>query len=219
MLIAIDFNIFLQFISTGDCENGLLCFQRGSTDRGPPGCDGQTEGSTDYCFDPADFAVPPDGTLGRVGNNGSPGSLFPLKACQGDCDSDLDCQEGLKCFQRKEGDTNPIPGCEGSFEASTDYCFDPANFPVPPDGTLGRVGNNGSPGSLFPLKACQGDCDSDSDCEEGLQCFQRREGDTNPIPGCEGSFEASTDYCFYPGLIPVSLPSNVPAMCFTLVFQ
>src|SRR6056300_817429 len=33
--------------------------------------------------------------LEHVGNDGSPSDAFPLGLCQGDCDSDADCQTGL----------------------------------------------------------------------------------------------------------------------------
>ena len=34
-------------------------------------------------------------------------------------------------------------------------------------------GNNGLPESAFPLGMCEGDCDTDEDCDGGLICFQR----------------------------------------------
>ena len=52
-------------------------------------------------------------------------------ACEGDCDSEADCADGLKCFQRiAMSDT--VPGCrttgyEGTSDAdSWDYCYDEA---------------------------------------------------------------------------------------------
>ena len=36
---------------------------------------------------------------------------------------------------------------------------------------LKRVGNDGD--DIFPLGECEGDCDSDSDCDKALTCFQR----------------------------------------------
>jgi len=53
----------------------------------------------------------------------------------------------------------------------------------------------GPHGSL--LGACQGDCDSDEDCDGALVCFQREGGED--VPGCTGRTPASkTDYCIYP---------------------
>jgi hypothetical protein len=54
-------------------------------------------------------------------------------------------------------------------------------------------GLNGlSPGLL---ELCQGDCDDDSDCAEGLECFERN-GNTG-VPGCTGNMteHPGRDYC------------------------
>jgi hypothetical protein len=75
------------------------------------------------CIDsspPGDLEIP--GNLEILGNNGNPESAFPLGECQGDCDNDEDCGEGLVCFFRVGGD--PVPGClDGEDDNSrTDYC-------------------------------------------------------------------------------------------------
>ncbi|CAB9509452.1 expressed unknown protein [Seminavis robusta] len=60
------------------------------------------------------------------------------------------------------------------------------------------IGSNGSPpADAFPLQLCQGDCDRDADCDEGLICFQR--GPNVPVPGCEGgaSESSQTDFCIF----------------------
>lgn len=44
-----------------------------------------------------------------------------------------------------------------------------------------------------PLGRCQGDCDSDSDCEGRLRCHQR--DGTSLIPGCQGTGVNDYDYC------------------------
>jgi hypothetical protein len=50
-----------------------------------------------------------------------------LRQCEGDCDDDEDCAEGLMCYLRT-GMT--VPGCEGLRERSVaDYCIDPADEP------------------------------------------------------------------------------------------
>ena len=43
--------------------------------------------------------------------------------CQGDCDSDEDCEPGLVCFERKN--TEPVPGCVGIGVEGWDYCSEP----------------------------------------------------------------------------------------------
>jgi len=42
---------------------------------------------------------------------------------------------------------------------------------------------------------CEGDCDRDSDCAEGLFCFFKQEGNGVNIPGCAGSDDTSADFC------------------------
>ena len=44
--------------------------------------------------------------------------------CQGDCDSDDQCLDGLKCFQRVNWED--VPGCQGSLlKRGEDYCYKP----------------------------------------------------------------------------------------------
>ena len=45
------------------------------------------------------------------------------------------------------------------------------------------------------LSQCQGDCDSDDECDEGLFCFFRNENEV--IPGCAGQENAlpGIDFC------------------------
>jgi hypothetical protein len=53
-----------------------------------------------------------------------------------------------------------------------------------------------SPNAL--LQACQGDCDTNDDCEGDLVCFQRNGNNfTFTVPGCEGpeSIEVNVDIC------------------------
>ena len=137
------------------------------------------------------------------GNNGNPTSAFPLGKCQGDCDTDNDCADNLICYQRSSGDTVP-PGCSGTTTESTDYCYDPNDGAPPPSTTtLGIVGDNGSPSSVFPLGRCQGDCDDDSECAAGLVCFDRNSGDS--VPGCGGTPEGDKDYCVRKEDVPPEL--------------
>lgn len=68
------------------------------------------------------------GILNIVGNNGKPASRFPLNLCEGNCDSDSDCAEGLICLKRVDGD--PVPGCFGGLNYGVDFCIlDPYAFP------------------------------------------------------------------------------------------
>jgi len=59
--------------------------------------------------------------------------------------------------------------------------------------TLKYVGNDGIPVEAFPLGECEGDCDTDDDCEGSLECYQRDGGES--VPGCEGNSRSKTDFC------------------------
>ena len=83
----------------------------------------------------------------------------PLGLCQGDCDSDSDCGDGLVCWQRSGFAT--VPGCEGSGSSGWDYCYAPACCGDGPN--VEDAGNNGNPytgypADVFPLGLCRGDC-------------------------------------------------------------
>lgn len=63
-----------------------------------------------------------------------PVRAFPLGRCEGDCDINSDCSEGLVCFQRGYGGVD-VPGCFGGKNdlSRTDYCvLDPNASPTPP---------------------------------------------------------------------------------------
>ena len=183
-----------------DCEGSLKCFQRDGTEE-VPGCIGKGQRKSDYCYDdsapdtPAPTATPvtspptespiSNTTLVIAGDNGTPSNAFPLGKCEGDCDGDSDCSGDLKCFERSG--TEAVPGCEGSGVSAKDYCFEV------PEGYLWEMGNNGVPETAFPLGLCQGDCDSDDECQEGLVCMQRSADEA--VPGCNGAGETGTDYC------------------------
>ena len=66
-----------------------------------------------------------------VGNNGNPKSAFPLSLCEGDCDSDADCDGDLVCFKRDGGEA--VPGCSGGTEAlgPSDFCIDTSSDKEP----------------------------------------------------------------------------------------
>ena len=102
----------------------------------------------------------------------------------------------LACFQRDGGE--PVPGCSGNDDARADYCYQPpANY-------LCYLGQNQGTGGYG---LCQGDCDDDSDCKDGLLCEQR--SGLTPIPGCVGEGLTGTDYCRYPeSKEPSSSPTN-----------
>lgn len=131
--------------------------------------------------------------LAHVGNNWKPSGAYPLQMCEGDCDDDNDCAGDLICFQRNTG--LEVPGCKGSDESTIDYCTN-AQFAISSPSLLAHVGNNGKPEDAFPLKVCQGDCDTDDECSGNLVCFHRSGGEE--VPGCEGSDVSTADYCISP---------------------
>eukprot|EP00980_Cylindrotheca_fusiformis_P009773 scaffold2155_cov96-Cylindrotheca_fusiformis.AAC.4 len=103
-------------------------------------------------------------------------SDFFFGPCEGDCDTDADCELGLVCFQRDAGVAN-VPGCVGNANlinnGNEDYCI----FPQTDDRLVirGDDDDNGVKFGTFPLGLCEGDCDS--------------------VPGCIGSGGRGFDYC------------------------
>jgi len=57
---------------------------------------------------------------------GTPSDFYPLQRCEGDCDNDGHCENGLFCMQRDGNE--PIPGCSGSAVFDKDYCVDVDDF-------------------------------------------------------------------------------------------
>eukprot|EP00440_Ansanella_granifera_P071082 gb/GFBE01077144.1/.p1 GENE.gb/GFBE01077144.1/~~gb/GFBE01077144.1/.p1 ORF type:complete len:447 (+),score=62.13 gb/GFBE01077144.1/:1-1341(+) len=135
-----------------------------------------------------------DSSLGTAGG-------INMAQCHGDCDSDAQCAPGLKCFQRAWSE--PVPGCSGGVVwPNYDYCYDPLcedpTTSTPAPGNLPQLdssyGQYGYHHTLLPK--CGGDCDQDSDCAEGLRCFQRRAWES--VPGCGGYGIRNFDYCYDP---------------------
>jgi len=114
-----------------------------------------------------------------------------LAKCQGDCDADSDCGSGLKCFHRSSSKAL-VPGCDagGKGDVPThDYCYEPSG-----ELELQYLGKSGCKGSA-KCGECQGDCDNDNDCSNGLKCFQREKGEN--VPGCAGTaHKDNSDYCY-----------------------
>jgi len=87
-----------------------------------------------------------------------------LDVCQGDCDVDEDCGQGLICFQRSRN-YEPVPGCScwETDDSRNDYCISP-----PEDACL--VESND-----FPLGVCEGNCVDDWDCQDGFVCYDHQD--------------------------------------------
>ncbi|KAL3942014.1 MAG: hypothetical protein SGBAC_003726 [Bacillariaceae sp.] len=63
---------------------------------------------------------------------------------------------------------------------------------------------------VFPLDLCVGDCDNDSDCKDGLECFQRNGGEAVPGCSCGEDDESRTDYCVAIEYPPVTETNEPP---------
>ena len=74
----------------------------------------------------------------------------PLQRCEGDCNSDADCDASLECFIRTG--TEDVLGCNstGAGTSANGYC---AHRPW--KNTLFTKGNNGLPAVNFPLGNCE----------------------------------------------------------------
>jgi len=151
----------------------------------------------------------------ELNNRGFPGPPN-LGRCEGDCQTDEDCQPGLTCWQRnKTGDPGP-PGCFGTPKDESQYIWDycycntPAPTPQPtprptpepqctPAGPLKFENKGVDP--TEKLGQCAGDCDKDSDCEEGLSCFHRDNDEQDGPLNCIGEIRNDPlpwDYCHCP---------------------
>eukprot|EP00985_Skeletonema_marinoi_P019741 scaffold11430_cov165-Skeletonema_marinoi.AAC.1 len=213
--------------SNADCQPGLICQQRTGTET-IVGCIGVPEPGEDYCrvADPTapptpaptnavtppvtpnptptnapPPPTPPTSTLQLVfTDTGAPPN--PLPECHGDCDDDSQCEGSLVCFQRSGNEA--VPGCTGTATSGADFCAVRAT-----QNTVWLKGDNGSPSANFPLGLCEGDCDSDANCQPGLICKQRT--GTEPIPNCIGVPEPGEDYCYDPnGNAPSPAPGPPP---------
>jgi len=199
-----------------DCATGLMCYQRD----GPaavPGCRGEGVHGFDYCvaergaspspppppptpsptLSPTPPPPPPAGGEEATPLDSSPGrdGRVLLQVCQGDCDRDSDCAGGLRCFQRQG--FVPVPGCSGRGIQDFDYCAAPTPSPEPasaPGGARPMLdGSPGHGGAQGPLSECQGSCDQDADCADGLRCLKR--ASLEPVPECGGANEQGFSYC------------------------
>jgi hypothetical protein len=139
-------------------------------------------------------AIPQLVNLGGSMEN-MPAGQTKLGMCEGDCDKDSDCQEGLICYQRDSSSDVPT-GCVGGGPGDIgthDYCAAPG---TPKLVDLGASMQN-MPAGQTKLGQCEGDCDSDNDCQPGLYCYQRDSSSDVPF-GCSAGGKGDIpkhDYC------------------------
>jgi len=135
-----------------------------------------------------------------------------LSQCEGNCDADSDCKDGMVCFQRQAG--GGVPGCAGNPHYNYNYCIRKEDRATTPP----SVQTTPTPTTLLPstvpttinkrlcvplqyisadpsdlLSQCQGHCDADSDCKDGMVCFHRETG--GGVPGCAGNPFSDSNYC------------------------
>jgi hypothetical protein len=168
-----------------DCEVGLLCFQRNST-QPVPGCEGGEQDTTpsDYCI----LDVTPAPSVSSAPSQQPSTTFSPSQA--------------------PSESVQPSAAPSESFKPSTSA--NPSLAPTPkPLGLLFAYPEEGPPTDAYPLGLCVGDCDTDDQCAEGLFCFLRVAN--TAVPGCIGGEEdnSRTDYCTY--IIPTVHPSAVPS--------
>jgi hypothetical protein len=122
-----------------------------------------------------------------------PAENLPLGLCGGDCDNDGMCAGEMVCFQRESGN-EPVRYCKGGTEDNslTDYCTYP----------IANVTIRSSETEDVPLlDFCEGDCDTDADCAQGLKCFQRNGNED--VPFCAGGKEDKSRTDYYTHIIDV----------------
>lgn len=126
--------------------------------------------------------------------------------CEGDCEKDTDCAPGLVCYKRGRNVSNlpwnaPVPGCQGnpkewygknfctlssgdsSLASSAAVGTETTTTKEPILKFMGQCGTYGR----RKCQLCEGDCERDDHCAQGLGCFIRNSGTfsaTVPVPGC-----------------------------------
>ncbi len=120
----------------------------------------------------------------------------PLGRCEGNCNSDEDCSGDLYCFERNG--YQPVPGCTAGGDGIQHF-----NYCVVPFPDLVDVDN---PDPLVKLAKCHGECNSDDDCKDGLECYDRK--GYQQVPGCNGTGVQHRDYCIDPIYLALDVQSN-----------
>ncbi|GFH52940.1 hypothetical protein CTEN210_09416 [Chaetoceros tenuissimus] len=95
---------------------------------------------------------------------------------------------------------NPIPGCSGFNDGVTKFCYDPKREGQLQIGTILNLGEKYW--KIRTLTLCEGSCENDGHCEEGLVC-------SSDPRGCNGEAEDGWGYCVYPELDPEKSSSNL----------
>jgi hypothetical protein len=191
----------------GQCSGDLKCFHRtGGQTQMIPGCFGPGTPAQGYCYNPPYTGDKAALRLRKKECSDNDN----CDACEGDCDSDLQCKGNLLCFQRNG--IQAVPGCTGSGTSGRDYCYEPtapvtvtvtSNTQVTPVAStntaitniFGRLRGSGCSKSR-PCGVCEGDCDNNDECAGNLICYQKL--GPGRVPGCSGYDTSNTDFCVPP---------------------
>lgn len=148
-----------------------------------PSANASKEDSQDEDFSSSDTATPE-----LVSSAVRCSSTSPCSNCEGHCDGDnANCGGSMECFVRPINDITIVPGCLGTGKAGNHYCWNPE------PNTLSIRTTECT--DEEPCQKCQGECDKDDDCMQGLACYQRQ--DLSPVPGCGNGFR-SVNFCWDP---------------------
>jgi hypothetical protein len=162
------------------CAHGLMCME-GDGSGVFSGCSGTSVDGKGYCYDATSFL---EVVTGECTDE------IPCHLCEGNCSSNAECAAGLECFTRT--DQELVPGCKGMGNSGVGYCHAPSHTIM----DLGDCNNDDRKCGL-----CQGDCDNDGQCADGLRCFQRNSANPfDAVPGCAGVGTSQRDYCYKPTL-------------------
>jgi hypothetical protein len=132
----------------GDCDDDSECVEGARCMRDVGGAYGWDSGM-DVC---EVGCVPPD--PGYLGTIDFCSTDCPCASRQGDCDSQAECEEGLRCMTDI--------GAEVGFEEDVDVCLYPYDELM--NGTYDHCSVD------FPCASGHGDCDSDDECLPELRC-------------------------------------------------
>ncbi|WP_428267823.1 hypothetical protein [Haliangium sp.] len=137
--------------SSDECLDGLRCSFNVGADFG-------FDPDVDVCTCPAED---------RLGTSTFCSALCPCSQGEGDCDSDAECESGLRCFSNV--------GAQFGLDEDVDVCADAIN------------GHNDNCSTSNQCGEGEGGCDDDDECSAGLTCFN----DT----GADFGLDPSTDMC------------------------
>lgn len=191
-----------------DCEGDNVCYFLEDESEVVPGCDGTPTSEWEYCADPkaleeyanqmamdetqslatgGTICVPPGGIC-EFDDMGD-----PISMC---CSPDNVCVDS-RCV---------VP------DPPTDMpTGKPTMMPTPMP--IESVNNSNSSLTERPLLGvCEGDCDYDEDCAEGLVCWNDIDG-SGMVPGCSGSPVEGWEYCIDPNATDTVEPdSTAPSL-------